>query len=115
MNVNFFDLNTPTIVALMVSVVLPLLSALIARPRWPGELVGVLTLLLAGATGFFSEWAAAGDGFRWQTAMSTAVLTFGLAVAARYGLWKGTATDARALAFPVMNTEPVAVAPVHED
>lgn len=99
-------LDAAFVVALIVSTVIPLLSSLLARAHWPGEIVGILTLALATANGFFAEWADAGSGFDWRAALGTAVLSFLTAVAARYGLWKGTATDAAALAFPAIPTAP---------
>jgi hypothetical protein len=97
---DLFHLNTALIVALVVSPVIPLLSSLLARAHWPGEVVGILTLVLAAANGFFSEWAQDGDAFDWRTALSTAVGSFIVAIASRYGLWKGTTTDAKLLQFP---------------
>jgi hypothetical protein len=105
---NFFDPSTAMIVGLIVSVVIPLLSALLTRAHWPTEVVGLLTVLLATANGFFTEWANAGDRFRWQVALSTAIVSYVLAVAAHYGIWKGTSTEARALAAPAAKTKPAA-------
>jgi hypothetical protein len=97
---NFFDPSTAMIVGLIVSVVIPLLSALLTRAHWPVEIVGLLTALLATANGFFTEWANAGDRFRWQVALSTAIVSYVLAVAAHYGIWKGSTAEAKALAVP---------------
>jgi hypothetical protein len=94
---NFFDMNTSMIIALVVSIIIPLLSNIVAKEHWPKEVVGIMTAFLATANGFFSEWDQAGSNFRWQTALSMAVLSFFLAVAAHYGLWKDTKTEAKLL------------------
>lgn len=93
-------LTTAGVISLIVSVVIPLLSSLLAKAHWPGEVVGILTLLIAAANGFFTEWAQAGSGFNWRHALLLAVASFVVAVLSRYGLWKGTVTDGKALAFP---------------
>lgn len=97
-----FALNLATTLALVVSVVLPLVSSLLTKPEVPAELRGVLTLLLSAVTGFVTEWAhaaaSADVSFRWQAAAGTAAVSFVIAILSRYGLWKGTATDAKALA-----------------
>lgn len=96
MNIYF---NTATIVSLIVSVIIPLVSSLLARSHWPGEVLGILTLVLAAANGFFTEWADAGSGFDWKHGLLPTVGSFVVAVLGRFGLWKDTGTDAKILAF----------------
>jgi len=97
-----FAVNLATALALVVSVVLPLVSSLLTKESMPAEVRGILTLLLATVTGFVTEWAHAAASsdvsFRWQAAAGTAAVSFVIAVLSRYGLWRGTATDAKALA-----------------
>lgn len=97
-----FAVNLATALALIVSVLLPLASSLLTKQSMPAEVRGILTLLLATVTGFVTEWAHAAASsdvsFRWQAAAGTAAVSFVIAVLARYGLWKGTVTDAKALA-----------------
>jgi hypothetical protein len=83
---------------LLVSVVLPLVSSLITTTKMPDEVRGIATLVLAGVTGVVTEWAKAGDGFDWRTAVKTALVAFVIAVAGRVALWRGTKTDAKLLA-----------------
>lgn len=106
---NLLNLDAAQIVALVVSVVIPLCSSLLARAHWPAELVGVLTLVISAGNGFAAQWAAAGSGFDWRPALGLAVGSFIVAVLSRYGLWRGTATDAKLLAFPA--SKPAAPAP----
>jgi hypothetical protein len=111
---NLLHPDTATIVSLVVSVLIPLCSATLTRAHWPVELLGVLTMALAVVNGFFTEWADAGSHFDWQVALSRAVVSFVLAVAAHYGVWKGTATTSKLIAFPTKRTPavtPPAVAP----
>jgi len=93
-------LNTATIISLIVSVLIPLLSSLLGRAHWPSEVLGILTLVLATANGFFTEWSQTTGGFDWKHALLLSVGSFILAVLSRYGLWKDTRTDAKILAFP---------------
>jgi uncharacterized membrane-anchored protein len=94
--------NLATTLALLVSVVIPLLSSLFTKASMPAEVRGILTLLLSAVTGFVTEWAHAASSndvsFHWQTAAGTAAVSFVIAILSRYGLWRGTATDAKALA-----------------
>lgn len=92
-----FSLSTATLVAYVLSVGLPLLSSLLSRQHWPSELTGILTLLLSGLTGFGTEWAHAGSGFRWQAAASVALTSFVIAILSRYGIWRDTHLDAKLL------------------
>jgi len=101
--VNVFALNTATILALIVSVVIPLIAALLSKARWPQEVTGIITAALATANGFFTEWAnsTGANHYNWQAALGIAIGSFFLAIAAHYGVWKDTATTAKLLNFPV--------------
>lgn len=92
-----FTLSAATVVAYVVSIGLPLISSLLSRQHWPSEVTGVLTLLLSTLTGLGTEWAHAGSGFRWQAAASVALTSFIIAILSRYGLWKDTSVDTKAL------------------
>lgn len=94
----FAGLDTATVLLLCISVVIPLLSSLLAKQHWPSELVGILTLLLSTLGGFLVEWQKAGSSFHFRTALGLALTSFIVAVFGRLGLWKGTQTDAKLLA-----------------
>lgn len=100
----FAHWDTATAVSLIVSVVIPLAAAGLKWRSLPPALVGVLTLVLSVANGFFTEWAAAGSAFRWQPALNLALSSLIVAVVAHRGQWKGTAIEARLLAFPTAKT-----------
>lgn len=84
-------LSAATTVALVASLAIPALSALLAKAHWPDWLVGVLSLGLAAVNGFVTEWVKAGDGFAWKTALEVALGSYAIAVLSHYGLVKGDA------------------------
>lgn len=90
--------DMPTIAAILVSLVIPLLSSLLSRAHWPQEITGLISVVLAGANGFFAEWAKAGNTFHWQGAATLALESLGGVLVGRLLLWKGTQTDAKLLA-----------------
>jgi len=93
-------LDTATTISLIVSVIIPLCSALLYRAHWSITVIGVFTLALSFANGFFTTWADAGDGFAWQQAIAQTVACFVLAVVAHKGVWKATPIEASLIAFP---------------
>jgi hypothetical protein len=95
--VNLFDLNTATILALVLSLIIPLVSALLARIVLPEQYEGVITIFLAAVTGFFTQWASAGnlDSYDWHKSLGIALFSFLAAVAAHFGVWKSTSVEAK--------------------
>jgi len=90
--------NTAVIISLVVSVVIPLFSSLLSRTHWPSEVTGLLTVALATANGFFTQWSQTTDEFQWKSALLLSLGSFLVAVAKRVALWRGTQTDAKLLA-----------------
>lgn len=77
------NLPVPVIVAFLTANVIPYLSALATRgPSW---LTGMVTVTLSLASGFLSDWAAAGSGFDWRSALGA---SFGTWVVASLHHWK---------------------------
>lgn len=109
---NLFNLDVAQIVGLIASVIIPLVSAALSRTKWPQEITGILTLVVSTADGFFTEWAHAGSNWDWKPALGQTIITFALAVAAHYGIWRGTQTQAKVLAFPQSKPAPSQPAPV---
>jgi uncharacterized membrane protein YqaE (UPF0057 family) len=91
-------IDTATIISLVVSVVIPGVSSLLAKQHWPGELIGLLTLALATANGFFTEWAKSPNDYDWKNALLLAVFSYALAVFGRVGIFKDTKLDEKLLA-----------------
>jgi hypothetical protein len=60
-------LNTATILSLLLGVVIPHVSALVSGtkviPKWAG---GYVTLVLAGLTGFLTEWSQTPNHYDWK-------------------------------------------------
>lgn len=99
---NVFHPDTAFILSLVLSVFIPLVSSLLGRAHWPGEVLGILTALISGANGFFTEWAESSrlHHYDWRTALGLALGSFVVASLGRVILWAGTRTDAKILAFP---------------
>lgn len=95
-----YHFDTATIISLIVSVVIPLVSALLYRAHWSITIIGVLTLALSFANGFLTQWADAGNTFAWQAALATTAVDFVMAVVAHKGVWKATPLEANLIAFP---------------
>jgi len=94
----FTHLDVATVIGLVVSVVIPALSSLLSREHWDAAVTGVLTLLLSTADGFFTQWGAHPVDFQWKAAVGTAVVSYAIALATRFGVLKDTALDAKLLA-----------------
>ncbi|MFF4369620.1 hypothetical protein [Streptomyces sp. NPDC001594] len=81
---------------LLLSVVLPVLVGLVTtRVTHPG-VKAVLLLVLSGATGFLTEMAHPGPGWDAGTAAVLALVSFGTATLAHFGLWKPTGVSGAA-------------------
>lgn len=89
---NIFVWNTSTSLAVLLSFVIPALSALLARGKVPANVAGALTMLIAAINAFFTGWANSSSltHYNWKTAAGVAVFSYLVAVAAHYGLWKDT-------------------------
>lgn len=97
---NIFVWNTATSLAVVLSFVIPLLSALLAKGKVPANVAGALTMLIAAINGFVTSWVNSGhlNNYDWKTAAGVAIFSYLVAVASHYGLWKGTDTQNKALA-----------------
>jgi hypothetical protein len=89
-------LTTATILALLISVIIPHLTSLVSNtkivPVWAG---GYVTLFLAAVTGFCSEWAQSPNDYNWRQGLATAIGAFVVAVVSRVGVLKNTPTDTK--------------------
>lgn len=97
---NLFHWDTATSLSVVLSFVIPALSALAARGKIPANVAGLITMLISALNGFFTEWAESSGPthFDWKTAAGIALFSYLVAVASHYGLWRGTETQAHLLA-----------------
>lgn len=100
-------LTTATVLAFMTSVFMPLVSALISRSHWPEKVEGYITLVLATANGFLTEWAVSPDAdhYDWKKALVITFISLTLAVLGRLGFWKGTDLTQALSNFPKSVTQ----------
>jgi hypothetical protein len=92
--------NTATVIAFVVSILIPAISSLVTSVKWPPEIAGYVTLFLSAANGFFTEWGAHPHDYHWQAGLVTAIISYLIAVASRLQLWQGTTIDHHLIAFP---------------
>lgn len=91
---------SPALAAMLIaSVLIPALTAAAHRERWDSSVTGIATLFLSTAAGFFTEWAQAGDGFRWTTAVIAALGSFIVAALTQSRVLAGTGLEAWLLAL----------------
>jgi FtsH-binding integral membrane protein len=84
---------------LLVSVVLPVLVGLVTTRVTHAGLKAVLLLALSGVTGFVTEYVGPHDaGYSVASAAVLALVSFGTAVLAHFGLWKPTGVSGAAQA-----------------
>lgn len=87
--------DTPHVLALIVSGVLPLVVGLVTKESWFPGLKSVLLAALTGVSGVLGEWQSVAtnhQSFDWKSAVVTAGIGWAIAVATHYGLWKPTGT-----------------------
>jgi hypothetical protein len=88
------------ILSLVLTIVLPLLAAVLMRQSWSTFRKGLVLLALAAVKTYAEGWLAAEDAgvaLNHVEALYTVVINFGIAVAAYFGLLKGTAMQRAAI------------------
>lgn len=96
-----FEPSLAGVLSLLLAVLLPLLVALVARASWSSVAKGVLLLAVATVKVFVETWLGHindGTPFDLWLVVYGSVINFGIAVAAYFGLLKGSRTQAKALA-----------------
>jgi hypothetical protein len=95
-----FEASPAGVLSLVLTVILPLLAALLMKASWSAFRKGLVLLFLAAVKAFLEAWLGAetsGEMFNaWQAAYA-ALVNFGIAVAVYFGLLKGTATQQAAI------------------
>lgn len=83
--------------SLMLAFVLPVLVGLVTTRVTHSGAKAILLLFLSAVTAFLTEWQNSPDNnFEFDQALLTWVVTFIIAVAAHFGLWKPTGVSAAA-------------------
>lgn len=100
------------VLSIVVSVVIPLVAALLTRQKWSVEVTGIISLALSAIAGFCVEWSQATDlsHFDWKAAALNALGSYVVAVAAHYGAWKGGSIEGSLHAFPSVKAAPAPAA-----
>lgn len=110
---NLFHWDTAQTLAVLSGLIIPGVSALLAKGKIPANVAGFLTLVLAAVSGFVAEWATSSNAtqYDWKTAAGVSLFSLLVAIGAHYGFWKGTEVQAHLLAIgngPAVNHEPAA-------
>lgn len=95
-----FELSLPGVLSTLITMVLPLLAGLVMRPAWSSGAKAVTLLGLSAVKALLEAWLAAvnaGIAFDWVKIGYSLLLTFLVAVAMHFGLWRGTGVQQAAL------------------
>lgn len=95
-----FEPTLAGLLSLALTVILPLLAALLMKSRWSPFAKGLVLLGLAAVKAFLEAWVGAtssGETFLFVEALYATLVNFGIAVAAYVGLIKGTSLQQSAL------------------
>lgn len=89
-----FQPNLPGLISLALTIVLPLLVALLVKAGYAPWVKGLYLLALASVKTFLEAWLAAvnsGEPFAFYNVLYAVLINFGIAVAAHFGLLKTAA------------------------
>lgn len=95
-----FAPNLAGFLSLILTVLLPLAAALLMKQSWSTTVKGLILLTLAAAKSFAEAWLVAVDtavAFDFAAVGYAIVVNWGIAVAAYFGLLKGTAVQQSAI------------------
>lgn len=93
-----FQSTLGLLIWLLATVLMPVAVGLVTKATTSSALQSVFLLGLSLINGVLSAALAAGDGFSWGKAILQAAVSFVIAVAVHYGVWKPTGVTAAALA-----------------
>lgn len=101
-----YALNTASLVALLITFVLPLVVGLVTKSSTAASTKAILLLALTALTNVLTQFAGAAEdaGFPWGTTLVTAAVGFAMAVAVHFGLWKPTGATITVQAALVKDT-----------
>ena len=95
-----FEPSLAGVLSLALTIILPLLAALLMKSRWSAFQKGLVLLLLATIKAFVEAWLGAvnsGEHFDFVTVLYADLINFGIAVVTYVGLLKGTAVQQAAI------------------
>jgi hypothetical protein len=104
-----FEPSLAGLLSLIVTVLLPLLAALLMKSSWSAFQKGIVLLAMATAKAFFEAWLGAvntGESFDLWRVLYADVINFGIAVAAYFGLYRDTAVQRAAINSGVKDRPP---------
>ena len=102
-----FESSLAGVLSLVLTVILPILAAILMKSRWSALQKGLVLLAMASAKAFLEAWIGAttsGEVFQWANTLYSVLVNFGIAVVAYVGLWKGTSIQQSALATGVTDS-----------
>lgn len=93
------SLDTSSLVMILVSVIAPLVVALVTKASWSPATRSVVLLAISACVGFANGFLAAPPGMTWdwKVALVNTLISFVIAVATYFGLWKSTPLPAALL------------------
>lgn len=83
------------LLSLILTILLPIIVALVTKRSQPAAVKSLLLLLLAALSTFIQAWVgalSAGTPFVWTVVAYNVIVNFVIAVAVHFGLWKPTGT-----------------------
>ena len=93
-----FQSTVGLLVWLLATVLMPVVVGLVTKATTSSAWQSLALLGLSLVNGLLGEALSAGDGFAWGKAIMQTVISFVIAVATHYGVWKPTGVTAAALA-----------------
>lgn len=93
--INLFHPDLATVLLIISALVIPALSALLAKAKWDSFWVGIITGFLSVVNGVLTPWLASDvHKYDWQTAFSAALFSWlASIIITRGGLLRATGAD----------------------
>ncbi len=99
-----FESSLAGVLSLVLTVILPILAAVLMKSSWSAFQKGLVLLAMAAVKAFLEAWigaATSGEVFQWANTLYSVLVNFGIAVVAYVGLLKNTSIQQSALAAGV--------------
>lgn len=88
---------TPTVMSILSAAVVPLLVGLVTKYKASSGLKAILFLALSAVSALVSQVVAASGTFTLEALLKSFAITFGLGIAAHYGLYKPSGVSEKLL------------------